>query len=218
LHAQPHLIVIDNLETLHDAESLLPTLRSLYGPTKILLTSRESHYGEGDVYHFPVPELREVDALRLVRQEATLRNLPHLLAASDNELHPIYETVGGNPLALRLIVGQCYAHDLRAVLNDLVAARGKAEVLYTYIYRRAWEHLDESAQNALLAMPLLHPTGGRFEDLVAISEIEPPVLRSALERLTLQNLVDVRGEVDSRRYSIHNLTRAFLQEAVALWQ
>jgi LuxR family glucitol operon transcriptional activator len=218
LSKHPYLIVIDNLETLPDVEMLLPILRRLRGPARFLLTSRESHYGEGDVFHFPVPELGMTDALRLVRREAAQRNFTHLIDASDEELRPIYDTVGGNPLALRLVVGQSYVHSLQDVLEDLMAARGKAERLYTYIYRRAWEHLDEAGQTALLAMPLLPPTAGTFDDLLAISEIEPATLRAALDHLATQNLIDVRGEAGAQRYSIHNLTRAFLHEAVALWQ
>jgi hypothetical protein len=32
------------------------------------------------------------------------------------------------------------------------------------------------------------------------------------------NLVDVRGDLQQRRYSIHNLTRTFLHEQVLRWQ
>ena len=40
LSRRPHLIVIDNLETLADVETLIDTLRDLANPTKFLLTSR----------------------------------------------------------------------------------------------------------------------------------------------------------------------------------
>lgn len=48
----PHLIVVDNLETLYDVESLLPTLHDLADPTKFVLTSRERVYGVMSVFHF----------------------------------------------------------------------------------------------------------------------------------------------------------------------
>ena len=155
LAKRPAVIVVDNLETVADVTELLPALRQLANPTRFLLTSRQSLYAEPDLYHYRLPELAEPDALRLVRQEAERRNLPDLAAASDAELHLIVATVGGNPLALRLVVGQTHVHPLRVVLEDLTAARGPTvENLYAYLYRRAWDSLDELSRRALLAMPL----------------------------------------------------------------
>lgn len=218
LKGEPHLIVIDNLETFVDVEGLLPTLRRLMGPTRFLLTSRQSLYDQPDVYHFIVPELGEPDALQLVRQEAALRNLPELAKADTPVLRPVYDTVGGNPLALRLVVGQTHVYELPSILADLEAARGKAELLYAFIYRRAWDHLDEGARQVFLAMPLVTEGGGTIEELVALTGLDPYDVRQALAGLIVQNLVDARGWLDKRRYSIHNLTRAFLLEGVARWQ
>jgi len=57
LKATPHLIVIDNLETVSDIESLVTALRDLASPTKFLRTSRESLFTQPDIYHYAVPEL-----------------------------------------------------------------------------------------------------------------------------------------------------------------
>ena len=156
---QPHLIVIDNLETVQDIESLLPALRRLAGPSKFVLTSRNSLFFEPGVRHFVVPELSEPDALRLVRLEASLRSLSDLEASSDQVLRPIYETVGGNPLALRLVVGQVHAYSLEGVLADLANAHGKkAEDLFTYVYRRAWDSLDKVSRTVFAMMPAFAET------------------------------------------------------------
>lgn len=219
LKSAPHLIVIDNLETVQDVETLLPTLRRLVNPSKILLTTRHSLGTEGDFYHTVVPELTMDEALALVRQEAAIRNIPQVLAASDADLYPIYETVGGNPLALRLVTGQLRIHPLAVVLADLVGARNRqAEALYTFIYERTWTLLDEEARAALIAMPLVSEQGGRFELLAATCDLPPIALRAALERLVTFNLVDVRGDLHDCRYTIHSLTRAFLHEQVIRWQ
>ena len=39
----------------------------------------------------------------------------------------------------------------------------------------------------------------------------------ALNQLVTLKLVDARGGLNDRRYSIHNLTRTFLEEQVAQW-
>ncbi len=225
LHAKPGLIVIDNLETVVDVTTLLPTLRRLADPTRFVLTSRRSLFDERDIYHFLVPELDPANALALVRQEAHLRHLPELATCPDGDLYPIVDTVGGNPLALRLVVGQTHVHALREVLHDLTAARGQpVENLYTFIYRRAWDALDETSRRALLVMPLVSARGGSLDYLAEVSGLARADLRNALDRLVQLNLVDSHGfsigktiDLHERRYSIHNLTRTFLHEQVARW-
>jgi hypothetical protein len=219
LKERPHLIVVDNLETLADVETLVTALRELAAPTKFLLTSRESLYTQPDIYHYAVPELAAEHALRLIRQEAGQRNLSALQTANDAELLTIVEVVGGNPLALRLVVGQTYVHPLAVVLANLAEARGeRIEGLYSYIYRQAWDRLDEPARRTLLVMPLIAAAGADLAHLARISEMEPGELSKSLETLVRLNLVDVRGGLHERRYTIHNLTRAFLHEQVIRWQ
>ena len=219
LKSQPHLIVVDNLETMVDIESLIETLRDLANPTRFLLTTRQSLFGEPNVYHYNIPAMSEATALELVRLEAKERNLPHLATADDAELHPIYETVGGNPLALRLIVGQTHIHALGDVLDDLSAARGeKIEHLYTYIFRHAWDNLDEATRKVLLLMPLVTEEGADLDFLTSMGQVDKDQLRHGLDRLVTLNLVDSRGGLHERRYTIHSLTRTFLQEQVLRWK
>lgn len=214
----PHFIVIDNLETVLDVESLLPTLQMWAEPTKFVFTSRESLFGIPGLHHFKVTELSPPYALQLIRQEAEIRGLPVLAMSSDAELLPIVETVGGNPLALRLVVGQNHFYGLQSILYDLRQARSTtATNLYTYIYQKAWAKLDRLARRALLIMPLGSPLGDDLDYLAEVGDLERDELRMALNQLVSLNLVDARGGLNDRRYSIHNLTRAFLEEQVARW-
>lgn len=218
LQTTPHVILVDNLETLVDIESLAPTLQSLANPTKFVLTSRHSLYSEPNIYHLRVAELDEPVALNLIRQEARLSNLAELATSSDADLHPIVATVGGNPLALRLVVGQAHFYALPSILYGLQQARGQpAENLYTFIYRKAWEHLDPLSRHALLIMPLGNPAGEEIEYLAEVGDLAVDELRTALSKLVTLNLVDARGGLQERRYSIHSLTRTFLQQQVARW-
>lgn len=218
LKQESHLIVIDNLETLLDLETLLPTLRDLANRSKFLLTSRQGFHHERGVFHFRLPQLSETDALRLIRYEASLSNLPHMEMANDDSLRKVFEIVGGNPLALRLVVGQTHVHPLPVILEDLTAGRGqKAEKLFTFIYRRAWDHLDELTRQVFLAMPLVADHGGSLAYLADLTELTSDHVRYALDHLVALNLVDSKGDLTERRYTVHNLTRTFLQEQVALW-
>lgn len=219
LKERPHLIVIDNLETLPDISTLLPILRHLANPSQFLLTSRKSLYASPHIYHFIIPELSQANALQLVREEAHRRHLPHLIEAEDKALLPIYDTVGGNPLALRLIVGQTHIEPLEVILSDLKTACGETvQNLYTYIYRAAWDNLDEVTRRAFLSLPLAQKGGSDFAHLEAVSALGASELRHALNLLISLNLVDLVGKLGQRRYTIHQLTRTFLEQQVADWQ
>jgi hypothetical protein len=121
---------------------------------------------------------------------------------------------------LRLVVGQVHIHTLGRVLGDLKSARGQPiEHFYSYIYRRAWDGLDEPARRALLILPLVTEQGATFEDLAGISQgrLDEDDLRNALDALVALNLVDARGGLHERRYTIHSLTRTFLHQQVLRW-
>lgn len=215
----PHLIVVDNLETVADVEGLLPTLQRLADPSKFVLTSRKSIQDEVTVYPFKVPALRETDALNLVRHEAGLRNQPELATGSDEQLRPIFDTVGGNPLALRLVVGQSHIHALPDILENLQEARGQAvENLYSYIYRYAWDHLDDLTRRVLVAMPFVPENGGDLAYLAKVSGLAMPDLSNGLAQLVMLNLIDRNGDLAESRYTIHSLTRTFLHKQVVAWQ
>lgn len=211
LRRQPHLIVIDNLETLTDVRALLPLLQSLINPTKFLLTSRERIGGGVGIFCFTVPALTEEDSVQLVRQEAVTANVPHLVKATNAELQPIYATVGGNPLALRLVVGQVKTQPLATVLDDLAAKRGaKVDQLYTYLYRRAWEQLEDDARTVWLTMPLLTEAVATVENLARYTDLDAQPVREALDQLVQLNLVNCYTDLYSARFTLHNLTRTFL--------
>jgi hypothetical protein len=218
LRQRPCLITVDNLETLEDVQALLPMLTQLAQPSKFLITSRQGLPNAAQVYPVSMQPLAQADALALIRHEAQARNLPPLVEASEMALLPIFEAVGGNPLALRLVVGQTRRHALKTVLTDLRMARGQGvENLYTYIYRRAWETLTEPERQALLAMPLTPPDGADFAYLTQVSALPEDALHDALETLINLSLVDHRPGLAQSRYTIHSLTRTFLLEQVIRW-
>jgi len=217
LKKQPYLIVIDNLETVAEYETLLPLLRQLANPTKFLLTSRHSLHACVDVFCFSLRELDQADTFALLRYEAETRGVTTLMDASQDHLARIYEVVGGNPLALKLVVGQLYVLPLSHVLENLKEAQGKTiDDLYTYIYRQAWQTLDEISREVLLVMPLAQ--GGTFAQITAVSKLCVDQLDQALESLVKLSLVEVGGDIEQHRYRIHRLTEAFLLKEVVRWK
>ena len=98
----------------------------------------------------------------------------------------------GNPLALRLVVGQTHVYALDQVLANLRAAQGqRAEQLYQYIYWQAWHNLEPTAQQTLLLMPLVTESGG---DLAYLAEMATELDASRLLVARAAHLRDTRGE------------------------
>jgi hypothetical protein len=122
-------------------------------------------------------------------------------------------------LALQLVVGQMHVRSLDAILHDLHDARSMpVESLYTFIYRQAWESLDETSHRVLLAMPLVNVRGDSEETIRSICGLAHDDVTNALQRLITLNLVRATGDLNQKRFYIHGLTRTFLQEQVARWQ
>lgn len=218
LKSSPYLIVIDNLETVADYQTLLPTLRKLANPSRFLLTSRQSLQAYTDVFCYNLKELNQADTLAFLKYEAQIRGLPTLANASSTQLDSIYQVVGGNPLALKLVVGQTTVFPLPQVLDNLKQARGKKmDELYTYIYWQAWNALDVPSQQVLLAMPLAQD--GDLAHLAAISQLATDKLYDALDHLVMLSLVEVGGDdLTDHHYRIHRLTETFLLTEVTKWQ
>lgn len=216
LKQAPYLIIIDNLETLVDYQTLLPLLRDLTNPSKIVLTSRHTLRTHPDVFCLSLTALDQTEAFELIRYEARTRGLTMLAEADTSHLQRIYDVVGGHPLALKLIVGQTAILPLTHVLEGLKAAeRQRTADLYTHIYWQAWQMLTDASRQTLLVMPLAQE--GTLEHLQALSRLEAGDLHQAIHQLATLSLVQIEGDLDERRYTIHRLTETFLLNEAITW-
>jgi hypothetical protein len=219
LKAQPYLVVIDNLETAADYRALVPDLQGLVNPTRFLLTCRHSMHDFPGILNLSLDELSAADSLALLRHEAGERGLVDVAAAPDESLSQVHEVAGGNPLALKLLIGQMHTLSLPRVVDNLRQARErKVEELYYFIYWRSWQLLDEQGRRVLAIMPLVAESGGGLDQIAALCELDGQEMTAALKQLVALSLVNVRGTLDARRYSIHRLTETFLLEQVLRWQ
>jgi hypothetical protein len=211
------LVVIDNLETVADYHNLLPELHKWQRPSKFLLTSRLRLLDEPNVFSVSLKELTHDAAYQLIRLEAKRTGFSDLEDADDADLKQIYDVVGGNPLALKLIIGQLRFHSLSDVL-DRVSQSRDAETstsLFDYIYREIWESLPDESKMTLLALTQAGETGFKMDHLVAVSGLPETDVFESLEELILLSLVDLTGSIFERRYKLHRLTEVFLLRILA---
>ena len=217
LKQAPYLVVVDNLEAEEDTAYVLAHLSDLADPSKFLLTTRIQPTGETAVFTLSLSELSRADAAALMRHHAE-RSSISLDEATAADFDAIYERVGGNPLALKLVIGQLRDISLPHILDNLVAQRGEdVAKMYQRIYRRAWELLTPTAQQLLRAMQLVSEEGVTAEDLQTIylgDTIDEADFWPAIQSLRQRSLLEVRGSLRQRKYGIHRLTRTFLENDI----
>ncbi|MFP4395710.1 MAG: NB-ARC domain-containing protein [Anaerolineales bacterium] len=214
---RPHLIVVDNLETMTDYRAIAPRLQPMAGPSRFLITSRHSLREYPFIYTLSVPPLSRVESLALLRYELERRGREGDISAQ--ALDDIFDAVGGLPLALKLIAAQLGRLPLSHILDNLRAAHSATtEALYTFIYRHTWMLLDESSRQLLMNMLLVSPEGENIEWLGLISALPQDRLARALRQLQEFSLLQVTGSLEHPFYRLHRLTVTFLEtEMLARW-
>lgn len=211
LAQRPTLLVVDNLETAADIWALVAGLDQLARPAKVLLTTRQRVDAYDQVTSFPLRELPPADALAFLRYHSQERNVPALLEAPESDLMRVVQVTDGNPLAIKLVVGQLQAVPLGRVLDDLAAARPDTHDFYQFLFRYSWQRLSNPAQHLLLHMPLLDARGATWEDLAAVSGVAlNGYFRNALEELVGASLLNAGWAQGRLLYSIHRLTEYFI--------
>lgn len=214
LKQTPYLVIIDNLEAEEDTAYVLAHLSDLADPSKFLLTTRIQPAGETAVFTLSLSELNRGDAEALMYHHAE-RSAISLAGATAADFDAIYECVGGNPLALKLVISQLRDISLPHILANLVAQRGQdIAAMYDRIYQRAWSLLTPAAQTVLGSMQLVSEDGATANYLQVMSGLDDDALWQAIHILNQRSLLEVRGTLHERKYGIHRLTRTFLQKHI----
>jgi hypothetical protein len=213
---QPHLLMIDNLETVTDTTRLMTELAPLGTPSKLLFTTRaRPAQFEPPATFKALDALKKKDALELLRHQA-IATQQDLLSHADFE--QIYQAVGGNPLALRLIVPLVKFQPLHVILADLEHAELQTvRAVYRRVYLNVWRSLSPEAQTLLKVMPLIGETGADQEQLCAVSGLSEPQFWRVLQELWERSLLETRGTPSDKRYGIHRLTEQFVKVDILQW-
>lgn len=213
---KPCLVVVDNLDTVKDAYTLALQLRNWVTPTKFLITTRQPVRGIDGLLAITVQELGRDDIAQLIQHEADIKGLYTLTQLTEAELDQIYSLTGGNPLAVKLLIGQLETLTLSDVLHNFKTQQGKPiQTLLTYIYDQAWQALPDLTRSVLLAMVFTAESGATLAQIAATAEKNEAETMTALQTLSQHSLVNVHGDLREKRYSIHQLTHTFLMQKIA---
>lgn len=206
LRHRPCLLVVDNLETAKDTQAIAQLLWAVSNPSKALITTRQRIELGSPVRAFHTRPLDREAIAAFIDDYVKERGLPAVDAFGRSL---VADASGGNPLAIKLILGQAAYLPLTRVVDQFRSAEGTMRPFYRFLYRRAWELLDDDARTLLVSMPLLASEGGTWETLAAISGLEDARLDAAIARLATLSLLDVAGDAE-KRYTVHPITRHFV--------
>lgn len=132
------VIVIDNVETPHEAQLALSLAEPLLPLAQVVVTSRrEIEHNQAHLIH--LRELSEPHALQLLHLESRRRGL---LSLSDDDAQRLYQQIGGHPLALKLVAGQVGHLPVAEVLSALHNNSPLADDLYSHVYETSWNLLS----------------------------------------------------------------------------
>ena len=218
LKSRPCLIFIDGFED--DISHLADGLNNLARPSKFIVTSRHRPLDNNHFFVQPLSALSAPAAADLIRQHAHKIGRLELANAANEQIEAIHQKVGGNPLALKLIVGLSDKHTVPAILQDLTDLKVEARIeeMYRHIYWRAWHALSQESQTVLKVMQT--PDSATGANLAYIASLCPSLtlrdVSAAIEDLINRSLLETHGSAWAKqmRYRIHSLTKSFLQTEI----
>jgi len=221
LERQKVLIIIDNLEDAVDYKNIIANLVTNIrnNKSRFIFTLRPQMTEYSDIHSINLQGLKESDSISFLRDEGSTRGIKSVGNAEDKYLRSISQAIGGAPLAGKLVISQLTRMPMEAVLENLEQAKGEMELVYLFIYRKSWQILSLPSRKVLLSMPTF-PAPINKSILERVSTVNGNDLIDALAELIQLSLVNVNDSIldHKRKYSIHQLTRNFLQtELIQKW-
>jgi hypothetical protein len=204
LDRQPCLVIVDNLETMENAQEIVLRLHGLLGPSRALITSRK--LVPVDAFTVRLDGLPEENTIAFLRAEGRQRNIQEMAVAEDDTLREIHRVTQGMPLAMKLVAGQAELWGLDDALSNLREGRGD---IYSFLFLGIWRRLSDPAKKLLLYMGPTVGAVGREELEIAL-EMQADQLDQAIRELVRLSLLNLQGDLRQRLYSIHQLTRYFV--------
>ncbi|MQY27893.1 HAD hydrolase-like protein [Nocardia aurantia] len=213
LNRERCLLIIDDFDDSGDME--LRSFIARIGPrSKVVVTSRTVY--DKDSLFVEVSALDEHSSSELVEKESSRLGIAERVNNENRVLAEFIQATGGNPLAIRLTIGQLRysSGGLKRVIERLRA--GDDPDLFAPIFEHAWEEIlaDKRGYDLIVAALERHPSTVSTDSLAACLHMTEYQLRKAVERLVDSSLIESVhvGEMYSRRLRLHPLMRAYVAQ------
>lgn len=203
------LLVVDNLETIHD-QRVLEFIKDLPLPNRALLTSR---IGLGEIERrYPLVALNQREAVALFKNLARDKGLQDLGRMPDAVIDSYVEQLHRYPLAIKWTVGQVsLGKDLNSVVTESASATGDiARFCFEHIFDR-FVAPEEKRILYVLSTQDYPATKGVISHLSGLSVDS---VESGIQRLVTASLIVPQHKADdsgliTASYGLLSLTRAY---------
>lgn len=198
LREKPCLLIITDVDRISNDKEILTFLRQCVQPTKCLLTS--CHRLEGVDWCKESQPMPLKEALMLMRAECV--NLDVMVG--DEKLKELYETTGGNPLAMIWCIGEMRRVPVKRVLKTMMKIEGE---LLQYCFAQTQAELLPQVKRVLRLLSLF-ATSADYDALFVMSGAEDEdAFDEATGRLVDQSLAILEP---GGRYRLLPLTREYV--------
>ncbi len=203
-------LVIDNFETIDDNE-LVEWLFNLKEQNKVLITSQKQEFESRNIN---LKRLLDDEAIALIRRYTKTNELNHLLSVSDEKLLNLVQITSGNPLAIRLSIGQISGGmlSLDQVVDNLKENNPTESIdtVFEKIHETSWVSIGTKAQQLLLVTPLFIGTDSiEKKALQETSGLSKKDYEDATHILLAWKLLEPNFN-NINRLVIHPMTRRFV--------
>lgn len=208
------LVVIDGAGWLERMAQQAARLGRLLDTGRLVATSRLHPGAEAIACQvMAIPPLSREAFGKTLQQMAEMGHISATRRPDVRAADRIYEAVGGNPLAARMVIGQLAFLPLEAVLEGLPGLHtADGETLFERLFERTWAALSPAAHLTAAALTLLPPGSATHRELLSLTELSADALNAALGELVSASLVEARGS--EPRYALHALAGRFVEGQV----
>jgi tetratricopeptide (TPR) repeat protein len=185
------VIVLDDIEPLFNDVSHLRELLYLLSPAVVFMTYSSAYAALPDTIEVSLKEFNESDARTFATH--VLASTQYAVQADDEQIATVWDRVGGNPLALQMVIRNLPYFDLKSIDNLLGL---------NTVYDRIFRLLDKKGQFAWIILALRPPSEVEFSEL---QHIWPKyITRDSIGNLLQYHIIEV---------SAHSLRHRFISGA-----
>lgn len=210
--SQKCLIIIDNLETILQNDTLISLIKDIPRPSQVLITSRK---GLGEIERrYPLTDMLEKDAIQLFRIIAKERKRSDLLRLGDVTIATLVKKVRCYPLLIKWSIGQvCLGKDIEAAFSEIFA--GESEIA-KFTFNDVFNLLSENSKLVLYSMVTYGEKPCSRFVLMHLSNLTEDQFEDAIKELILASFVfpetrEIEGKIITD-FSMLNLTRGFIED------
>lgn len=207
---QKCLIIIDNLETIRD-QNTIEFIKNIPRPSQVLITSRR---GLGEIERrYELPDFSINSAINLFRLIAKTRNKIDLLKLSNDEVKRLVLKVKFYPLLIKWSLGKVF---LGKNIQDAFSAiyTGTSEIAQ-FVFNDVFSDLKDEAKSCLYSMVIYGDKPISKQILRHLANLEDNIFEDILRDLILTSFIYPESietsSVITTNFCMLSLTRGFIK-------